>query len=192
MLKICVYGASSTELDPSFITAGEKLGRIMAEKGIGLVFGGGANGMMGAVARGVYSKGGSITGVAPKFFNADGILFEHCDEMIRTETMRQRKQMMDDLSDGFIVTPGGIGTFEEFFEVLTLRQLLQSKKPIAVLNTNGYYNALQSMMQNAIDGKFAREECLELYTVVDTPEDAISYIQSYKAKDGSLENYKNI
>ena len=114
-MNICVYGASSNVIDKKYIEVTEELGRKMAERGHNLVFGGGANGLMGAAARGVYEKGGYIVGVVPTFFNVDGILFENCNEMIRTETMRQRKQIMEDRADSFIMTPGGMGTFEEFF-----------------------------------------------------------------------------
>ena len=116
-MNICVYGASSGEIDKSYILAGEELGRRMAARGHGLVFGGGARGLMGAVARGMQAGGGEICGVAPSFFHVDGILFPDCSRMIYTETMRERKQIMEDMSDAFIAAPGGIGTFEEFFEL---------------------------------------------------------------------------
>lgn len=140
-MRICVYGASSDAIDSMFIRAGETLGERMAERGHELVFGGGAHGMMGAVARGMTKKGGRIIGVAPSFFQVDGVLYEQCDEFLYTETMRERKQLMEDRADAFIMTAGGIGTLEEFFEILTLRQLERHKKPIAVLNTDGYYDS---------------------------------------------------
>ena len=90
----------------------------MADRGHNLVYGAGGQGLMGAVARGVHEKNGNIVGVVPSFFNVDGVLFGDCNELIFTETMRERKQIMEDRSDAFIMTPGGIGTFEEFFEIL--------------------------------------------------------------------------
>ena len=102
--------------------------------------------MMGAVARGMTEVGGEILGVAPGFFNVDGILYEKCTEFIYTETMRQRKQIMEDRADAFVMTAGGIGTFEEFFEILTLKQLGRHNKPIAILNTNGYYDAMEQIL----------------------------------------------
>lgn len=176
-MNICVYGASSNEIDRSYIEAGELLGKRMAKRGCGLVFGGGANGMMGAVARGVFSEGGTILGVAPSFFNVDGILFEHCTEMIYTETMRERKQTMEDNADAFIMTPGGVGTFEEFFEILTLRQLGRHEKPIGVLNTNGYYNDLLAMMQTAIDRGFLHEACKQIYGVYTNVDELLDYLE---------------
>ena len=119
-MKICVYGAASSEIDKSFLEAGEELGRQIVERGHGLVFGGGANGMMGAVARGVDSKGGYILGIAPGFFNVDGVSYDNCTEFIHTDTMRERKREMEENGEAFIITPGGIGTLDEFFEILTL------------------------------------------------------------------------
>ena len=191
-MNICVYGASSKTIDKSYIEDGEHLGKIMAERGHSLVFGGGANGLMGAVARGVYSIGGKIKGVVPKFFNVDGILFDNCDELIRPDTMRERKQIMEDSSDGFIITPGGIGTFEEFFEILTLKQLGRHNKPIAIINTNGYYDKMIAFMEHAIAGEFLNEECKYLYEFVDTAEKALDYIENYDQDVIHITKLKNI
>ena len=111
-MNICFYGAASADINDNFIKVGEDTGFKFAQKGHNLVFGGGSAGMMGAIARGMHKGGAKIIGVAPTFFNVDGILFENCDELIRTETMRQRKQTMEDLSDAFVTSPGGMGTFE--------------------------------------------------------------------------------
>lgn len=178
-MNICVYGAASADIDKSFIETVEKLGRLIAEGGHGLVFGGGAAGMMGAAARGAYSANGKIIGVIPTFFNVDGVLFEHCDELIRTETMRERKQIMEDRADAFITTPGGIGTFEEFFEILTLKQLGRHTKPIVILNTNGYYDSMLAMLDMAIEKEFLLEASKKLFHVCDTPEQAMEYIKNY-------------
>ena len=178
-MTICVYGASSYLIDKKYIEATEELGRKMVDRGHSLVYGAGAQGLMGAVARGVYEKGGNITGVVPSFFNVDGVLFENCTELIYTETMRQRKQIMEDKADCFIMTPGGIGTFEEFFEILTLKQLARHKKAIAVYNIGGYYDSMENMMQNAIDGKFMKEECKELYKFFDDADAMLDYLENY-------------
>ena len=148
-MRICVYGAASDEIDRSYLEAGEELGRAMSRRSHSLIFGGGAKGMMGAVARGMSENNGYLKGIVPHFFNVDGALYEKCNEMIKTQTMRERKKLMEESSDAFIVTPGGIGTFEEFFEILTLRSLDRHKKPIAILNTNGYYNDLLSFLKTA-------------------------------------------
>lgn len=178
-MRICVYGAASNEIDKSFLEAGENLGREMAKRSHELVFGGGKNGLMGAAARGINEKGGHIIGIAPEFFNVDGALFEKCDEMIYTKTMRERKMLMEEKSDAFIVTPGGIGTFEEFFEILTLRSLDRHKKPIAIFNTNGYYDALLSFLENGVKENFLREDNLRLFFVSENESEILSYLENY-------------
>ena len=191
-MRICVYGASSNDISPIFINAGEQLGYEMAKRNIGLTFGGGANGMMGAVARGITKGDGNIIGVAPKFFNVDGVLYEHCDEMIRPDTMRQRKQIMEDNADGFIVTPGGIGTFEEFFEILTLKQLGQLNKPIVIMNTDGYYDDMLNMMQTAVEKDFIMESVKSLYAVLTDINEILDYIQDYNCDKIDINDYKKV
>ena len=117
-MNICIYGASSAELEQIYYEKTEELGRMMSKRGHGLVFGGGTTGMMGAGARGVDAEGGYILGIAPRFFDKPGVLYENCSEFIFTETMRERKKLLEERSDATIVTPGGIGTYEEFFEML--------------------------------------------------------------------------
>lgn len=177
-MNICIYGASSPKIDPAYLQMGELLGEKMAQKGHGLVFGGGACGMMGAVAKGMHRYGGQIIGVAPSFFDVDGVLFPHCTELIYTETMRQRKQIMEDRSDGFLALPGGVGTFEEFFEILTLRQLGRMQKPIVLLNQNGYYDPLCALIDRAVLESFAREATKELFLVTDDIDAALSYLEA--------------
>ena len=191
-MRICLYGASSNDIPPLYMTLTEKLGEEIARKGHSLIYGGGANGLMGAAARGVVRKNGSVIGVAPSFFNVDGVLFEECTEFIYTQTMRERKQLMEDHSDAFVVTPGGIGTFEEFFEILTLKQLGRHNKPIIIYNLLGYFNCMNAMMENAIKGNFMKDTCRELYTFVDTPEAVIEYLQKYTVPSAETKYYKNI
>ena len=135
-MRICIYGAASPTIDAEYTEKVELLGEKLAKRGHSLVFGGGANGLMGAAARGIKKQGGHIIGVIPKFFGEESVeaIFEECDELITPDTMRERKQIMEDNSDAFIVVPGGIGTFEEFFEILTLKQLCRHNKPIAIYN----------------------------------------------------------
>ena len=192
-MNICIYGASSTLIDDSYIKAGEKLGRVMSEHNHSLVFGGGASGLMGAVARGMTAIGkGKIIGIAPSFMNVDGILYEGCTDFIYSETMRERKQLMDENSDAFVVTPGGIGTFDEFFEILTLKQLGRHNKPIVILNTNGYYEHLKNFLQNCIDEKFMNPACADLIYFADESEEVISYIENYIPKENTVSVFKPI
>ena len=121
MMRICVYGAASPTIDPDFVYKTEQMGAEMVKRGHCMVFGGGANGLMGAAARGVRSQGGHIIGVIPKFFEQEKVeaVYGVCDEVYMPDSMRERKQIMEDYADAFIMVPGGIGTFEEFFEILT-------------------------------------------------------------------------
>ena len=178
-MRICVYGAASPTIDQTFIDKVESMGKIMVERGHSLVFGGGGNGLMGAVARGVKTSGGKILGVIPKFFDDENIeaVYSNCDELIEPDTMRQRKQIMEDNSDAFIVVPGGIGTFEEFFEILTLKQLCRHEKPIAIYNIDGYYNEIIAALNQAIKKNFVRDDVLDLYFVSENLEEVFKYIE---------------
>ena len=191
-MKICVYGAASSLIGENFIKAGEELGRKMAERGHGLVFGGGRSGMMGAPARGVYEKGGHVLGIAPKFFEEHNpeVSFENCTEFIHTETMRERKKLLEEKSDAFIVAPGGIGTFDEFFEILTLKQLGTHNKAIVIFNIDGYYDSMLKMMEVSIEQQFITRDCVDLYKVVTTAEEALDYIESYDPTDVDLSKVK--
>lgn len=190
-MNICVYGAASNQIDQKYIEATEALGEAMAKKGHTLVFGGGDSGVMGATARGMTRGGGKIIGVAPSFF-VDGVLYKQCTEFHQTETMRQRKQIMEDNADGFVMAPGGIGTFEEFFEILTLKQLNRHEKPIVVLNIAGYYDKLLSFMEYSVAEGFMSESCKELYQTVETVEETLDYLENYEAHMRSTEEYKNL
>ncbi|MBQ3265637.1 MAG: TIGR00730 family Rossman fold protein [Ruminococcus sp.] len=191
-MNICVYGASSRTIDKKFTDAGYELGFQLAKRGYGLVFGGGDTGMMGAVARGAHDGGAHITGIAPSFFNVDGVLYPHSDEIIYTETMRQRKQKMEDMSGAFIVTPGGIGTFEEFFEMLTLKMLDRTQKPLVILNTDGYYDLLIAMMHHTADTKFMTQGTFDLIYVAHSADDALDYIAHYEAKEVDVKKLRNL
>ena len=185
-MNICIYGASSNKLAQEYYDAAEILGGLMAQQGHTLVFGGGQGGLMGAVARGAHAQGGSIIGVAPRFFDEPGILFEECTEFIYTETMRERKAIMEERSDAFIVLPGGIGTYEEFFEMLTLKQLGRHSKPMAMLNTRKYYDPMAAMLQNTVDEGFMSANCMELFGVCDTPAEVLEYVLKAETITGSI------
>ncbi len=176
-MNICLYGAASNKIDSVYITETEKLGARLAEEGIGYLFGGGAGGMMGAGARGVYSKGGSITGIVPSFFNVDGVLFDKSDKVIYTETMRERKRTMEEMSDAFIFTPGGVGTLDEFFELLTLKNLGRHHKPIAIFNVSGFYDELLAFLKKLIDKGFVNEKLFDLVFISDDCDKIIEYIK---------------
>lgn len=191
-MNICLYGASSNVIDEKYIADAEKVGRLLGGRGHRMVFGGGAQGVMGGAARGVTAAGGELIGVAPGFFNVDGILYEHCTEFVMTETMRERKQIMEDRSDAFIVMPGGIGTFEEFFEILTLKQLGRHSKAIAVYSGGGYYEDMEKLIDRAIKENFMKEQCRSLCKFFDDAEDMLDYIESYTGRIEDVKHMKNI
>ena len=188
-MRICVYGAASPTIDNNYKEITYSLGKELAKRGHNLVFGGGGNGLMGAVAKGVKAENGHIIGVIPKFFDNEDIeaICDFCDQLIEPETMRERKQIMEDTADAFIVVPGGIGTYEEFFEILTLKQLCRHTKPIAVYNINGYYDSLFTVMNEAISKNFIKKNCLNLFKLTDNTKELFSYIEndklSYTVKD---------
>ena len=189
-MKICVFGASSRDLEQGYFDEAFALGAELARRGHTIVFGGGASGLMGATARGAKSQGGHLIGIAPKFFDEPGILDKDCDEMIFTETMSERKKAMEDMSEAFITLPGGIGTFEEFFEVLTLKQLGRHAKAMAVLNTLGYYDALEAMVQRAVDERFLTADGKDLYAMFTDVGELVSYVENYRAEPEEIWKYK--
>ena len=189
-MRICVYGSSSTELNEKIIRTTEELGRLIAEAGHGVVYGGGAQGVMGAAARGARSAGGELIGVAPDFFDVDGVLFQDCTDFIFTKTMRERKQIMEDLSDAFIVCPGGVGTVEEFFEILTLKQLSRHNKAMVMLDVDGYYKPMMQMFKCSIENGFIKPACLSLFYVTDDPAKAVEYIENYVPQEIRIKNLR--
>ncbi len=191
-MRVCIYGASSAKTDEKYILAVEDLGETLAKAGHGLVYGAGANGLMGAAARGFTKGGGHIIGVVPHFFNIDGILYDKCDEMIRTETMRERKQIMEDHADAFVIVPGGVGTFDEFFEILTLKQLGRHQKPIIIYNLFGYYDKLLEFLDVSVKENFVSGVSLGLFEVISDERELLSYLNNYKASDLTIKDTKYI
>ena len=190
-MNICVFGASSELIDKEFLDTAEHLGKSLAQKGHGVVFGAGKYGVMGATAKGVASENGNLIGVSPKFFIEEDVLYEKCTELIYTETMRERKGIMEDMSDAFIICAGGMGTFEEFFEVLTLKQLRRHSKPIIIYNVKGYYNPMIAMLDNAVAENFMTDDCNRLYTVADTEEEVFEQLENYTPFSYNKYDYLN-
>ncbi len=191
-MKICVFGAASYEIDQKYIDAVENLGEIMAKRGHELVFGAGGNGLMGAAARGVTKGEGKIYGVIPSFFRDEEIeaIYDKCDELIYTETMAQRKAKMEDLADAFIIVPGGIGTFEEFFEVLTLKQLGRHTKPIVIYDIDGYYQKLEEFMDFSINKEFIKDNCKTLYGYETDPIGVLEFIENDERREIDVHEMK--
>ncbi|MEE0945625.1 MAG: TIGR00730 family Rossman fold protein [Acutalibacteraceae bacterium] len=179
-MRICVYGAASPTIDKKYMEITQEMGKAMVKRGHSLVFGGGGNGLMGATARGVKAEGGYILGVIPSFFKDEEIeaVCDFCDKLIEPDTMRERKQIMEDNCDAFMVVPGGIGTYEEFFEILTSKQLCRHNKPIAIYNQMGYYNELYATMEQAVKKNFIKPDCLELFKISENLDELFSYIEA--------------
>ena len=192
-MKICLFGSASNKIDPLYIKKTEELGREMAKRGHSLVFGGGGNGLMGAAARGIKEEGGEIIGVIPKFFEDEQIetAYTDCSELILCDTMNERKQVMEDLADAFLITPGGIGTYDEFFEVLTNKQLGRHEKPIAIYNIDGFYDELESLIYHAITKRFIKANCRMLYMTFTDPEEMFGYIEHLRPIGLKLSDYKD-
>ena len=181
--NVCVFCASSANIDVRYLEAAHELGTLLADGGWRCVNGGGAVGLMGAVTDGTLDAGGEVTGVIPKFMVDNGWCYDRLEDVVITADMHQRKQMMSDMADAVIALPGGVGTLEELLETLTWRQLGLVKKPVIILNTLGYYDPLLSMLQHAIDEGFMKPSHNQLWTVAATPQEAIDRL----ADDSAVE-----
>jgi len=140
--RVCVYCGSSPGTDPAFLAAARRFGRLLAENRIGLVYGGGSGGLMGALATAVHEHGGEITGIIPDFLKARELMFKHAHDMVVTRDMHERKRIMFERADAFVALPGGIGTLEELVEQLTWAQLGRHRKPILIANINSFWDSL--------------------------------------------------
>ncbi|MDX1974782.1 MAG: TIGR00730 family Rossman fold protein [Rickettsiales bacterium] len=165
--SVCVFCGASNNVPKEFLEIGSAFGKILAEKGVRLVYGGGDCGVMGAIANGVMTNGGEVTGVFP--VSLRNIENEHqgLSEIIVVNTMHERKQLMFERSDAFIVFPGGFGTMDEMFEIITWKQLKLHHRPIVIYNYQKYWDPLIALMKNIIDVGFAKPEVAGYYTVVD-------------------------
>lgn len=168
--RICVFCGSSVGARPAYRQAAKRLGEIMAERRIGLVFGGGCVGLMGVIADAVLAKGGEAIGVIPESLVRREIGHRGVTRLHVVETMHQRKSLMADLSDAFIALPGGYGTLEEFCEAVTWSQLGIQQKPCGLLNIERYWDGLLAVLDHAVDEQFVRPENAQLVLVAATPE----------------------
>ncbi len=176
--RVCVFCASSTKVDEAYINDANELGVILSENNITMNYGGGAVGLMGAIANSMLKNNGKITGIIPKFMVE--VEWEHkgVRNMVHVDTMAERKRLLVDQVDAVIAMPGGTGTLEELFEVLSNKKLGLFTKPVILLNTKGFFNPIIEMLHKIIDENFMRKEHQELWTVVNKPEDVISAIEN--------------
>jgi hypothetical protein len=178
--SLCVYCGSSINSDPKLRRSVEELAEIFVSKNLKMVYGGGSVGVMGLLADAILDKGGRVTGVIPQFLMDKEVGHHGITEMIITSNMHERKQKMADLSDGFIILPGGFGTLEEFFEVLTWLQLGLHSKPIGVLNVNGFYDHLFAQMDVMVKNKFLKHANRDLVFNEAEPDILISKMNGFE------------
>ena len=177
MIKnVCVYSASSTQIAPAYFEAATQLGRLLAIKGINLLHGAGSIGLMAATSNAALAAGGTVTGVIPRFMVEQGWHHTELTRLVETENMHERKQLMARMADAVIALPGGCGTMEELLEIITWKQLGLYLNPIVILNVNGFYDPLLSMLQQAVDQHFMHPEHAGIWRVATTAEEAVEML----------------
>ena len=181
MKRVTVFCGSSFGTENIYQEQANLLGQTLANHNIELVYGGANVGLMGAVADGVLKNGGKVIGVLPNFLKSKEIAHEQLTELILVDTMHERKTKMNDLSDGVIAMPGGFGTLEEFFEMLTWAQLGLHKKPMAILNTDGFYDSLNVLVQTMVDKGFLKEVNQKMLLVNDNIDELLEKMKNYVA-----------
>ncbi|NDW09577.1 TIGR00730 family Rossman fold protein [Dysgonomonas sp. 520] len=179
MKRITVFCGSNNGADPEYKAQAYKLGQILAQNSIELVYGGAYVGLMGAVADGVLEWGGNVIGIIPSFLQKKELAHTGLSEMIIVDTMHQRKAKMEELCDGIIALPGGFGTLDELFEILTWAQLSLHNKPTGILNTNGFYNTLLKFVDEMVVQNFVKGEYRDLLLVNENPDNLIKQMKSY-------------
>lgn len=176
--SVCVYCGSSFGTDPIYEASATRLGQLVAEANIRLVYGGGSIGLMGTVAKATLDSGGKVTGIIPHFLEEREVMLSTLEDLIVTQDMHERKQLMFQKADAFIALPGGIGTLEEAVEMMTWAQLGQHRKPIVLVNVNGFWSPLLELLDHMRAQGFIRPETEVPYLVVDRVEDALPTLRS--------------
>jgi uncharacterized protein (TIGR00730 family) len=179
--NVCVYCSASPNILPEYFTLAAELGTMLAARGDTLIYGGASAGLMGEIARSVQKSGGKVVGIIPQSLVDLEIAYANADELIITNTFRERKEEMETRADAFVTLPGGIGTLEELFEILNLRQLQMLNKPLVLVNHNGFYDPLARMLEHMQAAKFLRASletlCYFSLDVLDT----FAYIDDWQA-----------
>ena len=181
MRRVSVYCGSSPGAHPAYARAARKLGRVLAVNGLGLVYGGSNAGLMGDLADGALAEGGEVIGVIPRMFVNKGIDHLGLSETRIVGSMHERKAIMAELGDAFIALPGGMGTLEEVFEILTWAQLGLHRKPCGLLNVRGYYDGLARFLDHAVSQRFIKAEHRAMMLVAETPEALLGKFGAYEA-----------
>ena len=180
--QICIFASSSNAVAKEYFHDAFDLSVLLAKEGYDLVFGGGTIGLMGECARAFKKNKRRVISVIPEKLNKKGIVFDESDEIIETESMSERKFIMDKISSAFISLAGGFGTIEELMEVITLKQLGYNNKPIIIFNTNDFYKHLILQLEELYKQNFTKRVFENTYFVTSDPDEAVSYLKSYKAK----------
>lgn len=175
-MNICVFGSANRTIDDDFKGQAYDLGHKLAGLGHNIVFGAGSDGMMGAVARGAVENNGEVYGILPSWMENFDEVFKECEEVIYTKGMDDRKELFLNYADLFIITPGGLGTLDEFFEFVSLKQLKRHKKPIIIYNMNNFYGDLIEMLNIMAEGNFISVP-IRLYEVADNLDDVVKLIE---------------
>lgn len=185
--KICVYCGSSPGSDPAYIEAAKRFGKILADSRIGLVYGGGSNGLMGALARSVHDHGGHVTGIIPEFLKLRERMYKDAQELVVTRDMHERKRLMFEHADAFVALPGGIGTLEELVEQLTWAQLGRHRKPVLLANITGYWDGLIQVFDHMNTSGFIHTGALAGFLVSATVEDIVPTLRAAAAPVPEIE-----
>ena len=180
MKRLCVFCGSSNGNSPAFTAAARELGEAIAASGIELVYGGARVGLMNEVAAAALTKGGKVIGVLPRFMSQKELAHESLTELHLVDTMHQRKQLMAELSDGFVALPGGFGTFEEIFEAMTWSQLHLHRSPCALFNVAGYYDKLIEFLDVSVASGFVRQDLRDSLIVANSVEDLFEGFANYR------------
>ncbi|WP_425406057.1 TIGR00730 family Rossman fold protein [Hwanghaeella sp.] len=186
--SVCVYCGSSSRVRQSYKDAAVELGRILAREQIRLVYGGGQVGIMGIIADAVLENGGEVTGIIPHFLNDTEVGKADLTELIAVDSMHVRKQIMAERSDGFVVLPGGFGTLDEFFEILTWRQLKLHDKPIVMADIDGYWSPLIGTVDHIVEEGFAHQRNRDLFEVVSTVADILPTLRNEPKSDVGIQS----
>jgi uncharacterized protein (TIGR00730 family) len=177
LTSVCVFCGSAPGRDARFLEAARATGRLLARRGLALVYGGGHVGMMGALADAALAAGGRVTGVIPQHLMRPEVAHVRLSELIVVDSMHERKRLMADRADGFLVLPGGYGTLDETFEMVTWLQLGLQHKPLALINVGGYFDALLQWLRHAVDSGFVHRAQAHLLHAADTPEAALAQLE---------------
>lgn len=185
MIKIiCAYAGSSDKMHPDYLVAARQMGRSIAERGISLAYGAGSTGLMGALADGALEAGGEVIGVIPEMFNTPQLMHTRLTRLEIVKTMHQRKARLAEISDAFIALPGGYGTFEELFEILTWAQIGLHRKPVGLLNVRNYFDPLLMLIDHARREGFIYEEHLQLISADEHPEKLLDALENHRYPEG--------